>query len=206
MAENIGDFLTYWIFDDQSRQVLARSVVRPFNRNKRVKWDPLFARMPIRETAQIGGDKKYSKKEIEDALNDVSDIHDEAEPEPKPRTFDKITDPVTVINPVVKGSVKKDPTYLDTNLTPFVPKVFYDTYAGESKLRFSSKDQPLSDEIPTVPMRGKEHYKNIKYPDDYAPEEQETEIELPKKVKINAPVVDPVARVKQKEEDPTPLR
>ena len=27
VADNIGDFLTYWIFDDQSKQVLARSVV-----------------------------------------------------------------------------------------------------------------------------------------------------------------------------------
>ena len=27
VSENIGDFLTYWIFDDQSKQMLARSVV-----------------------------------------------------------------------------------------------------------------------------------------------------------------------------------
>ena len=58
VAENIGDFLTYWICDDQTKQVLARSVVRPFNRNKRVKWDPNFSkhfRFGIRHTAHIGG-------------------------------------------------------------------------------------------------------------------------------------------------------
>ena len=206
VAENIGDFLTYWIFDDQSRRVLARSVVRPFNRNRRVKWDPLFARQPIRETAQIGGDKKYSKEEIEAALNDVSDIYDEAEPDPKPRTFDRMNDPVNVTNPVIKGSVMKDPTYLDTSQTPFVPKVFSDTYGGDSKLRLTSKDQPLSNEIPKITIQGKERYKNIKYPSDYVPEEQKTEVELPKKVKMNEPVVDPVARVKKKEEEPPPLR
>jgi hypothetical protein len=54
-AENIGDFLTYWIFDDQSKQVLARSVVRPCNKNKRVKWDPVFASHKIQQTAQHGG-------------------------------------------------------------------------------------------------------------------------------------------------------
>ena len=33
VAHNIGDSLTYWILDDQSKQVLARSVVRPFYEN-----------------------------------------------------------------------------------------------------------------------------------------------------------------------------
>ena len=37
VANNIGDFLTYWIFDDQSKQVLARSVVQPYNNNS-VRW------------------------------------------------------------------------------------------------------------------------------------------------------------------------
>ena len=33
---NIGDALTYYVCDSQSKQVLARSVVRPFSSNKRV--------------------------------------------------------------------------------------------------------------------------------------------------------------------------
>ena len=37
VCHNIGDALTYWVLDDQSKQVLARSVVRPFHSNKWVK-------------------------------------------------------------------------------------------------------------------------------------------------------------------------
>jgi hypothetical protein len=55
VAHNIGDALTFWIMDDQSKQVLARSVVRPFKDNVRVKWDPDFLTSPIRHTAQNGG-------------------------------------------------------------------------------------------------------------------------------------------------------
>ena len=54
-AANIGDLLTYWIFDSQCKQVLARSVVRPYCKNKRVKWDPAFAPTKDRATAQHGG-------------------------------------------------------------------------------------------------------------------------------------------------------
>ena len=55
VADNIGDLLTYWIFDDQSKQVLARSVVHPYNNNKRVKWDPKFRYQSDQGTAQHGG-------------------------------------------------------------------------------------------------------------------------------------------------------
>ena len=57
VAENIGDVLTYWIIDDQSKQLLARSVVRPFWGNKRVKWDPDFVKAPFKNTAHnaMGG-------------------------------------------------------------------------------------------------------------------------------------------------------
>ena len=40
VAHGIGDALTFWILDDQAKQILARSVVRPFNQSLRVKWDP----------------------------------------------------------------------------------------------------------------------------------------------------------------------
>ena len=54
-ARNIGDLLTFWILDSQSKQVLARSVVRPYCKNKHVKWDPAFAPKKTRATAQHGG-------------------------------------------------------------------------------------------------------------------------------------------------------
>ena len=40
MAHGIGDALTFWVLDDQAKQILARSVVRPDRHNLRVKWDP----------------------------------------------------------------------------------------------------------------------------------------------------------------------
>lgn len=40
IAKSIGDVLTFWILDDQSKHILSRSVVRPFTENLRVKWDP----------------------------------------------------------------------------------------------------------------------------------------------------------------------
>lgn len=37
VAHGIGDALTFWVLDDQAKQVLPRSVVRPFHQNPRVK-------------------------------------------------------------------------------------------------------------------------------------------------------------------------
>jgi len=42
VAHNVGDNLTFYIYDDQAKQVLARSVVCPYNDNKRVVWDPVY--------------------------------------------------------------------------------------------------------------------------------------------------------------------
>jgi hypothetical protein len=51
VADNIGDFLTHWIFDDQSKQVRAKVL---YNKNKCVKWDPVFVSHKIQQTAQWG--------------------------------------------------------------------------------------------------------------------------------------------------------
>lgn len=37
IAHGIGDILTFWILNDQSKHILAQSVVRPFTMNLRVK-------------------------------------------------------------------------------------------------------------------------------------------------------------------------
>ena len=52
---NIGDKLTFWLIDDQSKQLIARSVVRPFSNNQRVKWDPKLDTTSKRHTAHNGG-------------------------------------------------------------------------------------------------------------------------------------------------------
>ena len=54
IAHNVGDILTYWVFDEQSKRVLARSVVRPFHSNSRVKWNPAFS-PESKITAHSGG-------------------------------------------------------------------------------------------------------------------------------------------------------
>src|SRR6476620_3839407 len=56
VAHNIGDAMTFWVLDDQSKQVLARSVIRPLKYNNRVKWDPAFSSTSTKTTAQNGGD------------------------------------------------------------------------------------------------------------------------------------------------------
>src|SRR5687767_15242232 len=56
VAHNIGDALTFWVLDDQSKYLLARSVVRPFNQNLRVKWDPSLVHDQEKDTATHGGE------------------------------------------------------------------------------------------------------------------------------------------------------
>jgi hypothetical protein len=56
VAQNVGDHLTFWIVDDQSKQLLARSVVRPYYGNRRVKWDPQFDRDQDGHSTQCRGD------------------------------------------------------------------------------------------------------------------------------------------------------
>ena len=40
IAHGIGDSLTFWILDDQSKHILAQSMVCPYVQNLRVKGDP----------------------------------------------------------------------------------------------------------------------------------------------------------------------
>ena len=56
LAQGTGDLLTFWILDDQSNQILARSVVRPFSQNLRVKWDPALVDNSDKNTATHSGD------------------------------------------------------------------------------------------------------------------------------------------------------
>ena len=64
VTENIGDQLTYWILDEQSKQLMARSVVRPLNNNRRVRQDPDMTKEvpddpPIDQLFTDGGKKPY---------------------------------------------------------------------------------------------------------------------------------------------------
>ena len=57
IAQNIGDLLTFYVYDESTRYVLARSVIRSDkdNTNKHVKWDPELT-SGHKKTASIGGD------------------------------------------------------------------------------------------------------------------------------------------------------
>ena len=54
VALGIGDALTFWILDDQSKLILAWSVVHPNSQNLRGKWDPSLMDQPDKHTAQDG--------------------------------------------------------------------------------------------------------------------------------------------------------
>ena len=74
IAENVGDAMTFWILDDQSKQILARSVVRPYDDNYRVKWDHALTRQMTKEpTAHHGGDTWPGRQKINTALSNTED-------------------------------------------------------------------------------------------------------------------------------------
>ena len=209
VVDNIGDLLTYWIFDDQSHQVLARSVVRPFRNNRCVKWDPALCPTRPHVTTQHEGDIKPPGDFIAEKLRDLEDVYDKEESEPDPHYFDAFTDCPPTRTPVDKGSVYRDrnTSYFDTEvapgeLSPFVPTTLKDSYKGPSQLRLTWFNHGLDNSIPYYPMKGKKDYLSVEYPVDYAPPEQETTVELPSKKKCptrekkTEPVQDVVSTLK----------
>src|SRR5687768_6644614 len=83
VAHNIADALKFWVLDDQSKQVLARSVIRPLQFNHRVKWDPAFDSASIKTTAQDGeGDLMSSNTLRKELLDSAMSKYDHFEPDP----------------------------------------------------------------------------------------------------------------------------
>ena len=60
VAHNIGDRLTFLVYDESRRYVLARSVLRPVEGNKRVSWD-LHLQRDLQDTVRTGGDTPPTK-------------------------------------------------------------------------------------------------------------------------------------------------
>ena len=183
VSENIGDYLTYWILDDQTKQVLARSVVRPYDRNLRVKWDPVIASRPVRVTAHHGGDIKPTASKIKEKMSNLEDAFDKQEPDPEPHFFDPGTtedkleiEPETIPTGdlVEPGTEKPEmtPMVLDTSLDPFVPAL-PDPYEGTNRLRFSRQELPIDPEILCFPRRAKKPYNDIRYKHHHTPDEIE---------------------------------
>ena len=59
LAHGIGDSLTFWILDDQSKHILAQSVVHPYTQNLRVKWDPTLIEHTVPNAKSKKGTKEY---------------------------------------------------------------------------------------------------------------------------------------------------
>ena len=175
VAENVGDILTYWIVDDQSKQLLARSVVRPFSGNRRVKWDPDLDTSTARNTAHNGGDIRPPKAKIKQLLDTISDQHDDLEPDPKPHP-PIVTEFGNKEDKFPPTPILKQHTYdmKDASMDvtqPYVPYLDEDPYDGPSKLRYSSVQQPMDTNIRSYPSTKRKAYNKLKAKTNYKPKE-----------------------------------
>ena len=193
VADNVGDSLTYWIYDDQAKRLFARSVVRPFNNNKRVKWDPAFASISPKNTAKIGGDSLPSKKERDKKLANIMDHYDKYEEEPiGQERIENMIDPTEnewtdyqrtktekskQDNNSILGISYPEDTGFDTEGTPFIPVEREDSYEGDSRLRYGNNPMEIDPDIPRFPQSGRESYNDISYEQVYEPPDEETMIE-----------------------------
>ena len=214
VADNVGDVLTYWVVDDQTKQPLTRSVVRPFWGNRRVKWDPEFVKVPVKSTAHNGGDLKPPKETIEQLLDTAMDDYDKSETDPKPH-------PVIVTefgngqesvpsDSVLKPSKEYEPIDEGMDVTkPYVPKGKEDGYDGPSRLRYSDNPVPMDPEIKTWPRNIKKKTpRNTKYKTDYTPLESDPHDPLVKTeiLKNERGIVHDRGAAMKKEADPTVRR
>ena len=181
VADNIGDALTYWILDDQSGQLLARSVVRPYNKNVRVKWDPTFAQTPIKWTAQKGGDETLLPIQERTGLLDTStDEYDEHERAPRPHP--PIVTQLIPDNPrtVTKSEPISFPRTIDEGPPEelLFPRPDADPYEGDSLLKWSHRPLPQHPEIETRTQKKKKKYKDVAYPTAFTPPEVDDIVDL----------------------------
>ena len=82
-SSHVGDELTYLIYDDQSKQIVSRSVVRPYTTNKQVRWDPAIDASPAPKSHTACDNTKFHLAPTIDM-----DSYDEDEPEPSPHFWD----------------------------------------------------------------------------------------------------------------------
>ena len=170
IADNVGDKLTYWVYDDQMKRLMSQSVVRPYQGNHRVKWDPSFANTPFKNTARNGGDLMPDKATRDTFLHNSMDKYDQQEPEPTEHFFNAEEDHYKDAKTGYEDpgiDVENDPTF------PVGP----DSYSGASKLRFGSTTLPINPEIPTIHPRKKMPHSKVKYKDTYHPPESEVRVE-----------------------------
>ncbi|MEM7375623.1 MAG: reverse transcriptase domain-containing protein, partial [Bacteroidota bacterium] len=163
VAHNIGDCLTYWILDDQTKRVYARSVVRPASINKRVQWDPHLSNHKDRHTAV--SEPHPGSSAVTNGLQNIMDIYDDQEPSPAPHP---------VSPPDIQGSpnVPKPGGFTDsgpTQFPAFVPLLAPDTYDGPSLLRFGDTPMELEPAISTPETVRKQPPREVKKQGKHTP-------------------------------------
>lgn len=178
VAHNVGDILTYWILDDQTKRVLARSVVRPNSENRRVSWDPALTTEP-RYTARSDSPIP-SLATREHLLANSMDRYDADEPDilDHPEHHDDVTHSH---EDIAQGDEQEQAPgqgeYTDTGPTfdsLLVPMPTPDPYQGPSLLRFDNVPMDLDPNIVTPPVVGKKHPLDVEYGQpEYIPEEPE---------------------------------
>jgi hypothetical protein len=167
LAHGIGDLLTFWILDDQSKHILAQSVIRPYTQNLRVKWDPDL-RDVIKTTASHGNDimpDNYSQIPIE------------------------LTDDSTVKHDNLKSTLENDtsilkPDYISIGLDSSIleqPKVNGPTTRSKGKLKLDIIVIPIDESIETFPRAKKLPYKHVKYKEKYTPPEFTDKEQMPRR-------------------------
>src|SRR5688500_17275102 len=161
MARSIGDALTFWVLDDQSKQLLARSVVRPFNQNLRVKWDPSLVDNQEKTTATHGGD--VIPKESPEDLDNHELEDDQQEVEISQSSYMPRSN-----QPALKPSYENPG--LDTTRLTF-PKDNERITRSKGKLILDNVPIPLDPTIQTFVREGKKPYKSLNYKLDYTPKE-----------------------------------
>ena len=203
MAHNIGDSLTYWILDDQSKQVLARSVVCPFYENHHVKWDPTLIPMS-KHTAHNGGDLMPSGTERKMVMDNVFDTYDLQEPEIPPTEvfYECIDNPQNKsVGPILHHDC--DNPGLDTSQLTILKDNF--TTKMTSKLCLDNEPLAIDEDIPYFPRKGKKPYKEVTYPSSYKPKEFVSPMTHDSTTKCEVKRENPRNSGDQGDEKPTPL-
>ena len=169
--------LTYWVFDEQSKQVLARSVVRPYYSNSRVKWNPVSVPSPKLLLIQ-GGDIKPSGDEINKRTSIIIDDYDAMEPKPVRHDINIRTQSVNPIlwNPInpdygLLYKLGKDKSVISLVESPTIYATKEDSYSGPLLLRYGNLELPEVGEITNFRKKKKVKQQDIKYPRKYFPPE-----------------------------------
>ena len=163
LAQGIGDLLTFWILDDQSKHILARSVVRPYNKNLRVKWDPSLVDTALKTTAIHGGDvmpNNYNTETLPVMDDMVLDV-----------------DSPMIVNDNDSSILKPD--YINLGLdtdTLETPKSTGPTTRSKGKLQLDNEVLAINETIESFTRSKKQPYKYTKYKEEYVPPDFQEEV------------------------------